>query len=252
MSKLRKRMDDDDEGHISESWLIPYADILTLLLALFIVLFASSSIDKQKYEGIMESFQYELMGSNSGSGGGSGTGTGSGSSNGASVTPKPEKKAVDSEKGNQIDPELAKLKKQIEDYIAANQLRTVVTLESTKRGVEVTLQDIVLFDSGKAELKEDSFNTLNGLLGLMKNMDNPISIEGHTDNVPIHSSLYPSNWELSAARAASVLHFFESNEIAASRLQFSGFGEQRPLKPNDTVENRQANRRVTIAVLKKT
>ena len=125
-----------------------------------------------------------------------------------------------------------------------------VSLEATKRGVEVTLQEIVLFDSGKADLKQESYNTLRGLLGIIQEIKNPIAIEGHTDNVPINTARFPSNWELSAARALSVLHFFETNNIPPTQLQIAGFGEYHPIQPNDSPEHRQSNRRVTIAILR--
>lgn len=245
MSKLRKRIDDDDEGHISESWLIPYADILTLLLALFIVLYASSSIDKDKYKSIMESFQSEFSGTNIPT-----------DNAGLSVNPAikeevktPKMKELAQEEG--VDPELDELRKKIEKYLAENNLQSTVTLQETKRGIEISFQEMVLFDSGKAALKEESYKTLNGILGLIKDLLNPINFEGHTDNVPISNSTFSSNWELAAARAASVLYFFESQNIASERLQFSSYGEYSPIYANDSDEHRQANRRVTIVVLRK-
>ncbi|AGK55405.1 flagellar motor protein MotB [Bacillus sp. 1NLA3E] len=242
MSKFRKRLDDDDdEGHISESWLIPYADILTLLLALFIVLFAASNVDKVKYQSIMESFKSEL------------TGTKIPDKNSGLSTQLPNKKSEQvskEEKGAQIDPELEQMRQQLEKYLADNHLNAVITLQDTKRGIEISLQEVVLFDSGKADIKQNSYQTLSGILGLINTVPNPINIEGHTDDVPIHSSSFPSNWELSGARAASVLHFFEARNIVANRLQFTGYGEQHPLFPNDSDEHRQANRRVTIVVLR--
>ena len=126
----------------------------------------------------------------------------------------------------------------------------MVSLEETEKGIEVSLKDVILFDSGRADLKERSYQTLNGLIGLINTVPNQISIEGHTDNVPAHNTIYTSNWELSAARAASVLHYFESQQIAANRMQFSGYGEYQPLYPNDSDENRQSNRRVTIVILR--
>lgn len=247
MSKLRKRKKEEHEEHIDESWLIPYADLLTLLLALFIILYASSTINQEKYRSIMESFQSEL----------NGTGV-SEKKHPSPPTPYDPQPGTEMElKGDKkqlSEPEpaqgLDQLKQQLEAYITEKQLQDVISLQDTERGVEISLKDVVLFDSGKSDLKENSFKTLNYLTGLLNRVPNAINIEGHTDNVPIRSSTYPSNWELSAARAASVLHYFESQQVAPGRMQFTGFGEHRPLQPNDTIEHRQANRRVTIVIIR--
>lgn len=148
------------------------------------------------------------------------------------------------------DAELDNLKSQLEKYVAENNLEAVVTLQDTRRGVEIALKDVLLFDSGKAVLKESSFKTLDAIVKLINTLPNPISIEGHTDNVPIGNAAYSSNWELSSARAVSVLHYFASKSIAENRMQFTGHGEFQPLYPNDTAENRQANRRVNIVILR--
>ncbi|MEH7252665.1 flagellar motor protein MotB [Neobacillus niacini] len=252
MSRLHKKFEEEHEDHIDESWLIPYADILTLLLALFIVLFASSEIDKAKFESIMESFKSELTGTKIES-----------EDKGLSVSVKGEenKAPVDAQDQAQNpapstnefeDAELDNLKAQLEKYVVANNLQAVVTLQDTRRGVEIALKDVLLFDSGKAVLKESSFQTLDAFVDLITTLPNPVSIEGHTDNVPIGNAAYSSNWELSSARAVSVLHYFASKDISENRMQFTGHGEFQPLYPNDTDENRQANRRVNIVILRET
>ncbi|RDU35919.1 chemotaxis protein MotB [Neobacillus piezotolerans] len=240
MRKRRKKFEHGDDGHIDESWLIPYADLLTLLLALFIVLYAASTIDVAKYQYLMESFKSELTGTkipdkNAGL---------------SPHLPTPETPVIEPPKEDKKDTELDGLKIKLENYIKNNKLQAVVSLQESKKGIEVSLKDVILFDSGKAELKPRSFKTLDGMVGLINTVPNPVSIEGHTDNVPATNTIYRTNWELSSARAASVLHYFESKNVKASRLQFSGFGEYHPLVPNDSDENRQSNRRVTIVILR--
>ncbi|MED3624034.1 OmpA family protein [Neobacillus thermocopriae] len=239
MRKKRRRFDDEHEEHINESWLIPYADILTLLLALFIVLFASSIIDAEKFRSIMESFKSEL------------TGTKINTTN-LTVEPPSDKKQVDeeSEEARKEQAELDELLSKLEKFVTDNHLQAVITLQDSKRGVEIALKEVILFDQGKADLKESSYPTLDVLVNLAKTVSNPISIEGHTDNVPIKNSKYPSNWELSSARAVSVLHYFASKGIAQDRMQFVGYGEFKPLYPNDTEEHKQSNRRVNIVILR--
>ncbi|MEC1522150.1 flagellar motor protein MotB [Neobacillus niacini] len=243
MRKRKRAFNSDHEDHVDESWLIPYADLLTLLLALFIVLYAASTVDKEKYQSIMESFQSELTGTKIES-------QQAGLSPNPS-SPQPEIGLPEEEvKSETNDKELDVLRQQLESYIQNNSLEDMVSLEETEKGIEVSLKDVVLFDSGRADLKERSYQTLNGLVGLINTVPNPISIEGHTDNVPAHNTIYKTNWELSAARAASVLHYFESQNVQANRMQFSGFGEYQPLFPNDSDENRQSNRRVTVVILR--
>jgi chemotaxis protein MotB len=241
MRKRKKAFYSDHDEHIDESWLIPYADLLTLLLALFIVLYAASTVDKEKYQSIMESFQSELTGTKI-------------DNQQAGLSPNPSQPEVglpeEAVKGETNEKELNVLRQQLESYINDNSLQDTVSLQETEKGIEVSLKDVVLFDSGRADLKERSYQTLNGLVGLINTVPNPISIEGHTDDVPAHNTIYSSNWELSAARAASVLHYFESQKVQANRMQFSGFGEYQPLYPNDSDENRQSNRRVTVVILR--
>jgi chemotaxis protein MotB len=243
MSKRRRRsLHEEHEEHIDESWLVPYADILTLLLALFIILYASSSIDKEKYQAIMETFQSEFTGTSNPD-----------KQEGLTTAPLPpdEQKVIPPKDEDKPDAGLDELKQKLEKYINNNKLNAVVTLSDTLRGVEVSLNDVALFDSGSAQLKADSYKTLNGIVGLVRTVPNSINIEGHTDNEPISTSTFKSNWELSAARAASVLHFFNNRNIDPKRLQFTGYGEYHPLFPNDTAEHKQANRRVTIVILRK-
>lgn len=253
MRKRRKIFEEEHEEHIDESWLIPYADIMTLLLALFIVLFASSNIDKYKYEALMNALNSEFTG----------TEIKNKQEGLSTILPSEESKEeteIEPQKQQPVqsnatgqskeDAELDQLKAKLEKYIVDNGLNAVVTLGDTKRGIEVSLKDVILFDSGKAVLKENSYETINGLVGLINTVPNPISIEGHTDNVPVGKSGFSSNWELSSARAVSVLRYFEGQKIASARLQFAGYGEFHPVYPNDTDEHRQENRRVTIVILR--
>jgi chemotaxis protein MotB len=247
MSKRRRRsLPEEHEEHVDESWLVPYADILTLLLALFIVLYASSTVDKEKYTAIMESFKSEFAGTNIPDEQKGLTIPPSTENPEEKIPPKPPKEEED--KGDAV---LEELKKKLEKYINENNLNAVVTLGDTNRGVEISFRDAALFDSGSAELEPHSFKTLNGLVGLINTVPNSVSIEGHTDNQPIRTSRFASNWELSSARAASVLHYFIGKKVDPKRLQFTGYGEYHPIYPNNTEDHRQANRRVTIVILRK-
>ncbi|EKN64735.1 OmpA/MotB domain-containing protein [Neobacillus bataviensis LMG 21833] len=235
----RRRYSNHDEEHIDESWLIPYSDLLTLLLALFIVLFASGSINNDKLQQIMISMNSALKGQ--------------GSSmilkENSGITKELEKSKPQTNKQAETE-KLQSLMGQIENYINERGLNKVITIQDEPKGIKLSLKDVILYESGSAELKGDSLSILTDLLDLIKQVENPISIEGHTDNVPITGGRFKSNWELSSARALTVLYFFEEKGIPSNKLQFSGFGEQKPIFPNDTLEHRQANRRVDITILK--
>jgi len=119
-----------------------------------------------------------------------------------------------------------------------------------KRGVFVEIKEAILFESGSAEIKESGLGVLKQLEGIINEFENNIVIEGHTDNIPMTREPYPSNWELSTARAVSVVrHLSEVENVNPNRLSATGYGEYRPIAPNDTSENRNINRRVNILII---
>ena len=141
----------------------------------------------------------------------------------------------------------ALLERRLRDEIRAKQVK----LDITKRGLVITFVNEVLFDSGKAVLKKGAYPILDKVASVIKEKvpDRNIGIEGHTDNQPIKYSGWKSNWELSTARAATVLHYLEDTGIDPRKLQATGFGEYRPVASNDTPQGRQQNRRVEIVIL---
>jgi len=128
-----------------------------------------------------------------------------------------------------------------------------VSLAMAEKGLVITFVAEVLFDSGKAKLRKESFPILDKVVRILKEEVplNNIGIEGHTDNEPIKYSPWKSNWELSAQRALGVLYYLESEGIGPTRLSAAGYGEYKPIAPNDTAEERQLNRRVEIVILPK-
>lgn len=160
----------------------------------------------------------------------------------------------DLEKIHSLEQELEELKKTkgvLEKRLAQEIADKQVRLEMAEKGLVITFVAEVLFDSGKAKLKEESFPILDKVVRVLKEEvpGNNIGIEGHTDNEPIKYSHWKSNWELSAQRALSVLDYLEDKGIAPQRLSVSGYGEYRPVASNDTAEGRQLNRRVEIVIL---
>lgn len=151
--------------------------------------------------------------------------------------------------------DLERAKRELESRMHREIKDKEVSIDMLERGLVITFVSEVLFDSGKADLRTDSHQKLEKIAGVLKTTvrDLNVGIEGHTDNVPIQRSGWKSNWELSSARALSVLHFLISQQgIAPERLSATGYGEYRPVATNNTKEGRQKNRRVEIVILPST
>ncbi|OWT47563.1 flagellar motor protein MotB [Bacillus sp. K2I17] len=222
----RKKKNDE---HIDETWLIPYSDMLTLLFALFIVLFAMSSIDTAKFKQMAVSLRSELVG-------------GTGNKEFLSNQKANEKKEMD---------ELKALQKKIDQYINEKQLSSSFQTKLTKKGLMVTILENVLFDSGKADMKLESIEIAKELSHLLVSAaPREITVSGHTDNVPIANAKFSSNWELSSQRAVNFLQvLLQNKELSAENFSAIAHGEYRPIDKNDTQEGKAKNRRVEVFIL---
>ncbi|MDK2865860.1 MAG: chemotaxis protein MotB [Clostridiales bacterium] len=225
-------------------YMATYGDLVTLLMCFFVLLFAFSSIDAQKFEAVMESFQ-----------GSAGVLEGGKSLSEAPFVFDAMPESTESSKETVVDQnKLEELKKQVEQYISENQMQAEVDVQLEAKGLVIRFKDNVLFDSGSADIKVASYDILD-FLGELLNSDEfineQIRVEGHTDNVPIRTSLYPTNWELSTHRASNVVKFFiERAKMLPDRLSASGYSEYHPIATNETAEGRASNRRVDIVVIK--
>jgi chemotaxis protein MotB len=241
MARKREHVHED---HVDESWLIPYADLLTLLLALFIVLYAASNVDKVKYNEIAAAFN-EVMGP-------SGiVGFIHGIEEGGFTLPFPDAGLEEGggEGGNE-DRDIEDLQLVLMDLLEEAGLEGQVVTSIDERGLIVSMSDAVLFDSGSAEIKPEYREVLIGVGEAMNRLHNFIRVEGHTDNVPMNSAMFPTNWELSVGRAARVVRLFiEEANVPSYKLSAVGYGAYRPVADNDTVEGRAENRRVDIIIL---
>jgi chemotaxis protein MotB len=149
----------------------------------------------------------------------------------------------------QAQERLAEISREIEKALGGLIEKDLVTVRRTDLWVEVEIKSDILFPSGSAVPTSDAMEALMALATALQPFPNGVRVEGHTDDVPIATAQFPSNWELSTARAASVLHIFENHGVASPRLTVVGYGEQRPLADNATPEGRNANRRVMIVIL---
>ncbi|MGZ6506994.1 MAG: OmpA family protein [Tumebacillaceae bacterium] len=162
-----------------------------------------------------------------------------------------EKQAQEQENAQQKEQKkLDDLLKKVQKYVQDNKLSGLVSVMETAQGVQITLNDAALFDSGSADLKPTAMRILGGLAPFMEIVPNKIAIEGHTDDRPINSGKFPSNWELSSQRAINVLHFLESSAVPHDRMHAVGYADTVPLAKNDSDANRASNRRVNLIILR--
>lgn len=228
----KRRGKNDDMG--GSSWMDTYADTITLLLTFFILLYSMSAVDSQKLKQLSKALQHSL---------------GGGSTSISKVKDIDELK-VDVDKDAKEMKE--DLEKKVNKAIANNNLNDSIKVRKEDRGIVLQLDETILFDSGRDELKTTSINALDTITTLANGVDNDILVEGHTDNVPIHNSRFASNWDLSTARAVSVVSYFvEKKGMNPTRFSVKGYGEYKPLLDNSTPENRAINRRVDILIVDK-
>lgn len=258
MSKKKKHHEEHEEHVNHEAWVIPYADMLTLLMALFLVMWATSQVDVNKAREVAAGFADSLNIV------GNGEGVGGRGVLEAGVEPnaKPEildGRALQALENAQLQAaaqvasieQLSDIQNQITDRAAQSGLSADLTFRNEDRGLIVSIMsEGVLFDLGSAVLRPEGAAVLDQLAAVMAAVPNQIVIEGHTDNVPIATAQYPSNWELSTARATAVLRYLvEVRGVPKERIAAAGYGEQRPVADNAFVEGRSQNRRVDVAVL---
>ena len=251
---MRRRRRRESEGG-GAGWLTTYSDMATLLLTFFILLFTYSNVDAQKFRALSSSLQFSLNGS---AGGGSilegnppansikAVVPGSKGSSGEAEGYTPEPSGGKTMRSREIQG----IYRTVHGFVEKEGLSADVKLRTDRRGVIIDINESILFDRGKTELKPDSLVILNKLTKLIRSFDNNIIVEGHTDDVPMHRAPFPSNWELSVIRATTVVRYFvEEKHIDPHRLSAAGYGEYRPVVPNDSEKNRARNRRVNMLIV---
>ncbi|MDR3348117.1 MAG: OmpA family protein [Acidaminococcales bacterium] len=245
------------EEHPDETWLVPYADLLTLLLALFIVLFATAKVDQGKFAAVGQALNVALGGGLGGALGGLGIGTALGGggggqtilSGGAGLTAGPGSAPTSVMSPAELESsQLGNAKSEIESFI--QQLHGGIETVLTDQGLVIRIRDTALFPSGSAQLSPAAADFGQRVADIIGPIPQNILISGHTDNVPINTAQFPSNWELSSARAMSLMKYLLSINPAFNPARFSaiGCGEYRPIAPNDSEAGRARNRRVEILI----
>jgi chemotaxis protein MotB len=225
-----KRKNRHDGGHDNEErWLLTYSDLITLLLGLFVILYAMSKIDAGKYAEFVNAMEGVF---------GSPRGVMSGHQG---VVQMPVATVQD---------ERQKIVNELSSALHLEDKRVPISISYNERGITVHMMEELLFSSGSAEIKSSSLVALDSLAKVLRGLPNDIRVEGHTDNVPINVPAFPSNWHLSVARAVNVGYYLiQHHGLNPERVSVVGYSEYRPLVPNDTPENRSRNRRVDIVIL---
>jgi chemotaxis protein MotB len=233
----------EDEGNKRAGWLTTFNDLVTLLMVFFVLLFTMSTIDTQK----MQDFQYALQ-------------------SGLGILETGNKVAISVKRTQPVD-DMSHIMTQAEGELnkkgnsqvsgkLVDQIRQMmdndpdIQVTRTDQETRLSFEDQVLFDFGKAAINPAGFVFLDKIADVLDKIPYAVRVEGHTDNVPIQTRRFPSNWELSVARAVSVVKYFvEVSKIDPQRLSAVGYGESRPVAENDTLPNRAKNRRVEILLL---
>lgn len=239
MARKKKKQQDEFTG---DEWLATYSDTITLLLTFFILLYSMSSLDNEKLKTLSEAFKSVM--------------------NGESGTTIMEYDLYNGEVpliGGEADIEEiideAKIDQnqmynEVKKFVDENNLNEVVDIIDSERGVVIQLRDSILFETSSSSLRQDSKEILGKINSLIESLPNYILVEGHTDNRPIKTSEFPSNWELSADRAVNVVRYFvESMGQSPAKFSAAGYGEFQPVAPNDSESNMAKNRRVNILIM---
>lgn len=226
---------EEEEETVEEgapAWMATYADLATLLLTFFVLLLSFANMDVQNFRSALGSVrealgvQFEHPGDKLGLT--------------TSIVELSTRESTD--RLNEVEIQLADL---IRKFVKKENMADKVDVEVGNRGIIVRVKEFVLFDSGEADLRSEAAKPLQAIATLMKELELPVWIEGHTDNTPISTSRYPSNWELSAARAVAALRFLSAQGgIERTNLSVAGYAETHPISPNDTADGRARNRRV--------
>lgn len=232
-----------------DRWLVSYADFITLLFAFFVVMYAISSVNEGKYRVLSDTLVAAFKAPSKSLQTVKSTGNASGTmENQTGVTNHILVQPLVPKVQNPQAP-LIQIARRVKSNLQPLIDKHLIKVTSSRLWVEVEINTSILFTSGSASLEPGAYEPLKKLGGMLAGLPNYIEVEGYTDNLPINNSVYPSNWELSAARAASVVQLFIKEGVAPQHLSVIGYGQYRPIADNNTVEGRRENRRVRVVIL---
>lgn len=239
----RRRRHEEHEEHHDERWLVSYADFITLLMVLFVVLYSMSQVDIEKYRRLADSMRTafsvggpsQVVDSQINQAGGSKE---DGTAKPIVVPGIPEGPTQSEEVAGQLT-----------NMLASQHLGNAVSVQTNIEGVLISLSERLIFGESQADLPAEAYPVLDTIVEMLRPIDNKVRLVGHTNDVPSSNPLYPTNWELSLGRALSVARYMMNAGIASERFIIAGSGEYAPLFPNDTQQHRELNARVEIIIV---
>lgn len=263
MKKPRREMPEDEPSEGAPEWMTTYSDMVTLLLCFFVLLFSMANVDSEKFQQVSTSLSTAFMGSGSGGIYGYNDGTvlyditesnvsGDIMEDGKEAFNEGQSAQIGAFTGGNAAEEAQKIEDfidEVQNLVTEMELDEYVKIIDEKTYLTVRINSVILFDLGKANIKSSGQETLKKIGELLKELDRTAIIQGHTDNLPINTMLFPTNWELSTKRATNVVLFLiKESGVDPVKLTATGNGEFKPVAPNDTEENRQKNRRIDIVI----
>ncbi|MEL1136150.1 flagellar motor protein MotB [Desulfitobacterium sp. THU1] len=253
---MARKSGGEPEKDNSERWLLTYSDLITLLMIFFVVMYSMSKVDADKFQAMAESLSITLGGASTAQ---VEIGTSPAGPNLIETyptkTPEPSGDTLEEGKGagtGNADIEnmtIESIKQKLDKFAFDNQIETKLVSSIEERGLVISIQDTLLFESGSAVITPRAREILEKINNVLASAPNYIKVEGHTDDLPINTDRFPSNWELSVLRATNVLHIMQER-IPAEQLSATGYGEFRPVTTNDNEINRARNRRVDLVILR--
>lgn len=244
--KERKKKKSQEENSGGASWVTTFSDLMSLLLTFFILLFSMSTVSEEKFSAASQSIQNAFVGEGAGAGVLDGGMMDEEDDTGDGASDDEEDEFLT----NDIPKAILRMEEEARALIKAEGIEDKVAISSDQEGIYLDIQESILFQSGEADITGEGENTLDSLVGVIQLSENNVVVEGFTDNVPMRSPRFPSNWELSTGRALSVVHHLADNKgIRPERLSAKGYGEFSPIVANDSPENRAKNRRVNIVLV---
>ena len=254
---MRRKRHEEHVNH--ERWAIPYGDLITLLLAFFVVMYAMSAVNEGKYRVLSQSMMEAFHGTSrviapsdmapNASPSAAPVVDPQANGHGSALTPISLPGSAAQPAPSKEQQNLGSIQQRVEQALKPLIDKKLVVIRRTPNWLEIEIRTDILFPSGVARIAPQAQSVLGSLAGILAPFPNPLRIEGYTDNKPINTAAYPSNWELSAARAASVARLFSDHGVTPSRLGIMGWGEVRPIADNATEDGRNRNRRVMVVVL---
>lgn len=216
----------EERRQMSPIWLTVYSDMMTNLMLFFLMMWGLTRLEVQSREQMLRGLQDSFRGR--------------------------EEAFLE----RRVEKVLQKVKEEdtaerMQSLVKESELEKYAKIEISEQQMKMTLIVPVLFDLGQANLKDEVLPALKEVVNVLKPLPNDVVVEGHTDNLPITGGAYKSNWELSIARAVSVIDYFVSQGVPAERFIAAGYGEYHPVAPNDTPENRAKNRRIEINIIRR-